>query len=217
MSALADESLTQSCGIFTPCFNTATCQWIHESVHRQLHPAALIWGPVSRLWSAIYAEKDSTPYCFLFRVPALGPREISDVSFHYVPFSLSRVFPRLAPSERAGQVQTHLGGGGRCPLGQAMLRLPMSSKRRLGPTWSCAFTRALRWWGVSAGRRSPTLCIPCPRPTTMLTMQWASARAALKEEQPYRYPQKAQDLTTGKTGWASTLFFFHMYPHLRTT
>lgn len=100
----------QSCGIFTPCFNTATCQWIHESVHRQLHPAALIWGPVSRLRSAIYAEKDSTPYCFLFRVPASGPREVSDVSFRYVPFLLSSVFPRLGPGEGAGQVQTRRGG-----------------------------------------------------------------------------------------------------------
>lgn len=34
VSTLADELLMQSCGIFTPCFNTATCQWIHESVHR---------------------------------------------------------------------------------------------------------------------------------------------------------------------------------------
>lgn len=211
VSALADELLTQSCGIFTPCFNTATCQWIHESVHCQLHPAVLIWGPVYRLWSAIYAEKDSSPYCFLFCEPAAWPREISDVSFHYVLIFLSRVFSgwllmnKQVTSNSFRRWKEEVSSSSRACTVAPFYFFIMAFGSNL-ELWFHKQTMLIRERAL--WKMCPLSLYPLSRTSDYMTPRWATARAVLKEVQAYPFPPKSTHNQQPMMGIHSFFFFF---------
>lgn len=209
VSALADELLTQSCGIFTPCFNTATCQWIHESVHCQLHPAVLIWGPVYRLWSAIYAEKDSSPYCFLFCEPAAWPREISDVSFHYVLILLSRVFSgwllmnKQVTSNSFRRWKEEVSSSSRACTVAPFYFFIMAFGSNL-ELWFHKQTMLIRERAL--WKMCPLSLYPLSRTSDYMTQDEPLQEQFWKKYKRTLSPPKA--LTTSNLWWASTLFFF---------
>lgn len=222
VSALADEALTQSCGIFRPCFNTATCQWIHESGHRQLPPAAPIWGPACRLRSQ--AVPRDTAFCaasFLVCLP-LGRHNFQMFHFATCLFCFLVCVPGwLWENERVGLKLIWEVG---CPPGQALLHLLICLDWHLLPTGSWALTRAWHCQGWALRDVSSL-------PASLVPDQWlcdsvmSSARVALREAQPHSWPQKAQwarksynvflyvstpKKTKGKRVWLEDFLKFHL-------